>query len=111
MKVTWEMRQHRLYIYLAGELDHHAAHKAIGEISNAIDECLPMRCALDLAGLTFMDSSGIAVALGTYRRLKAYGGDLVLENVPAHARKLLVMAGVERVVFGDDADDFSCELC
>lgn len=98
MQVTWEIRDNALFLYLSGELDHHAAHQVLTEVSSVLDEFTPLRCSLDLSGLTFMDSSGIAVVLGTYRRLKAYGGELTLARVPNHAAKVLTMAGVDQIV-------------
>ena len=98
MRVNWELRGSRLFLYLSGELDHHAAHQALVEIGAALEEHMPLHCVLDLSGLTFMDSSGIAVVLGTYRRLKSYGGELSVARAPNHAAKVLTMAGVDRIV-------------
>jgi stage II sporulation protein AA (anti-sigma F factor antagonist) len=98
MRVKWELRGSRLFLYLSGELDHHAAHQTLVEVSAALEEHMPLHCVLDLSGLSFMDSSGIAVVLGTYRRLKSYGGDLAVAHVPNHAAKVLTMAGVDRIV-------------
>jgi len=98
MKVSYELKGSRLFLGLAGELDHHAAHQALVEVSEALDEHMPLHCVLDLSGLTFMDSSGIAVVLGTYRRLQSYGGELAVSGAPNHAAKILSMAGVDRIV-------------
>ncbi|MDR1668368.1 MAG: anti-sigma factor antagonist [Oscillospiraceae bacterium] len=98
MRVTWELRGSKLFVYLSGELDHHAAHQALKQMGDVLDEHMPLRCVLDLSGLSFMDSSGIAVVLGTYRRLKSYGGELSVAGVPNHAAKVLTMAGVDRLV-------------
>lgn len=98
MQVTWEMRDGRLYLYLAGELDHHAAHLTLEQIGKAVEDYLPLHCVMDLSNLTFMDSSGIAVILGTNRRLQSYGGDLVVAHVPRQPAKVLTTAGVDRLV-------------
>lgn len=98
MRVTYETRQKALVLYISGELDHHAAHQALRETGAILDEQMPLRCVLDLSGLSFMDSSGIAVVLGTYRRLKSYGGSLEIAGAPRAAAKVLTMAGVDRIV-------------
>ena len=98
MSVSYEIRQNVLILYITGELDHHAAHKALRETGAVLDEYLPLRCVLDLSELSFMDSSGIAVVLGTYRRLQSYGGALEIAGAPRHAAKILTMAGVDRLV-------------
>ena len=63
-----------LTLRLLGELDHAAAQEAMSGIEDAVEEYLPRRCVLDLSGLSFMDSSGIAVILKTDRLLRQTGG-------------------------------------
>ena len=48
---------------LSGELDHHRARAVMEELDRQIDLALPRELVLDLSGLTFTDSSGIAVLL------------------------------------------------
>ena len=69
----------RLTVYLAGELDHHEARCTIREIDELLDEYLPRDCVLDLNGLSFMDSSGIAVVMRAQRRMRALDGGAVSE--------------------------------
>lgn len=98
MQVTWEMRDYVMHIYLHGELDHHAARETLGQIGKAIDQNLPMQAVLNLTGLSFMDSSGIAVLLGTKRRLDAFGGKLTVTNAPKQASRVLHTAGIDKMV-------------
>ena len=98
MQVTWEMREAVMHIYLHGELDHHAARLVLEQTGAALDRHLPLHCVLNLGGLAFMDSSGIAVILGIHRRLAAYGGDFTVTNVPGQAARVLHTAGVDRLV-------------
>ena len=85
-------------ISLEGELDHHAAKNAISRIANIIDLELPMSVTLDLKGLSFMDSSGIALVLHTYRRLNDFSARLKIENVPNQGYKVLNAAGIPRLI-------------
>ncbi|MFQ8761114.1 MAG: STAS domain-containing protein [Intestinimonas sp.] len=59
---------------LSGEVDHHHARGLMTEIEREIDRELPKHVTLDLGGVTFMDSSGIAVVLRCYRRTAELGG-------------------------------------
>lgn len=87
-----------LRIFLDGELDHHAAKKAVNFIEEKIDTHLPRETVLDMKHLSFMDSSGIAVVLKTYRRMKEIGGSITVENVSKQPRRVLDASGVERIV-------------
>ena len=83
-----------LVISLSGELDHHAAGK-IFESFSTLPQALPRRCTLDLGGVTFMDSSGIAVVLGLRRRLSYIDAELKVTNAPPQAMRVFRAAGIE----------------
>lgn len=98
MKITKNYSSGRLVIYLEGELDHHGAKESMRVIDRLIDEHLPAEAALDLSGLSFMDSSGIAVILKADKRLKELGGRACVEN-PAHQPMRVISAsGIDRLV-------------
>lgn len=99
-----------LTIFLRGELDHCAAQQAMRSIEELAEEYLPRRCVLDLSGLSFMDSSGIAVILKADRLLRQTGAELTLGNPPEQVRKVLEVAGLTRVV-PLTAQEKECETC
>ena len=80
MKVLSSYQEGRLTLYLKGELDHHEAAAVLGKISRTMDDYLPRDCVVDMEGLTFMDSSGIAL----------------IEDRPAHGRDRGPCLGGER---------------
>jgi len=98
MRVEAAYAEGRLTLSLSGELDHHAAREIMREIEEQLELRLPGDCVLDLAGLTFMDSSGIAVLLKTYRRVCAFGGRLRAEHVRAQPLRVLRAAGIGRLI-------------
>ena len=85
-------------IALSGEIDHHEAQRVIREMGEAVDTYLPAHCVVDMRNVTFMDSSGIAVILGAYRRLREIGGEMEVIRVPRQASRVLTAAGVDRIV-------------
>ena len=87
-----------LTLRLLGELDHAAAQEVMPGIEDAVEEYLPRRCVLDLSGLSFMDSSGIALILRSQQRMQLMEGSVVLRNVPEQARRVLDAAGIGRLV-------------
>lgn len=56
------------------------------------------RVALDLAGLRFMDSSGLGVLVGAVKRAQAGGGGLGLIAVPEHILRVLRITGLVKVM-------------
>ena len=87
-----------LTVSLYGELDHHGAKKCMAEIERLIDAYLPKMCVLDMKGLGFMDSSGIAVVLKTLRRMDEIGGGVAVVNVKEQPMRVLDAAGIGRLV-------------
>ena len=83
---------------VSGEVDHHAAKALMNELSRRVDAALPGRLELDMGGVTFMDSSGIAVVLRAWKRMRQLGGSMTLRSVPPQAAKVLKAAGVDKLV-------------
>ena len=100
-----------LTLRLMGELDHAAAQTVMPGIEDAVEEYLPRRCVLDLTGVSFMDSSGIAVILKTDRLLLQTGGALALSGVPGQVRRVLDVAGLTKIVPVLDDREKECEQC
>ena len=85
MEISTSYDAGRLTVFLGGELDHHEARRAMLRIDELLDEYLPRECALNLSGLRFMDSSGIAVIIRVSRRMQILGGRaLCAEEKVAH---------------------------
>ena len=87
-----------LCIRYTGELDHHAARAVFRETEAFIDRFLPRRCFLDFSGVTFMDSSGIAVLLRAKKRMEETDGRLYVIDPTPQCAKVLRASGVERYV-------------
>ena len=98
MAVTCTGADREMVLTISGEVDHHGAGEIMREMDRQVDAQLPRRLALDLSGVTFMDSSGIAVILRAFRRVGELGGQVTVRNVPAQAGKVLRAAGLERIV-------------
>ena len=100
-----------LLLEFSGEMDHHGARNALKEVEIAIDAALPRSLILDFAGVTFMDSSGIAVILKTDRLLRQTGGALALCGVPQQVRRVLDVAGLTNIVPVLEDRAKECEQC
>ena len=84
-------------VRLSGELDHHNAAATRERLDKLIAGGVT-ELTLDMCEVTFMDSSGIGVILGRYRRMKERGGRLVISGCGGNAQRILKMAGVFSIV-------------
>ena len=98
MPVTCREDKGGLTALVAGELDHHGAKAVMEELDRRIDQARPRELTLDLSGLTFTDSSGIAVLLRAHRRMGQVQGSMKVVNTPLQAGKVFRAAGLERII-------------
>lgn len=80
-------------VALTGELDPHTVPMLADELDNAV-AAGSTSVALDLGGLTFIDSSGLRVVIATHRQLDESGGRLVLRAPSDTVRRLLELTGL-----------------
>ena len=85
-----------LLLEFSGEMDHHGARNALKEVEMAIDAALPQTLILDFSGVTFMDSSGIALLIRARQRMQELGGTADVCGAAAQARRVLDAAGLKR---------------
>ncbi len=83
---------------LQGELDDHSADAVRKALDRELDAMSPPRLVLDLEGVTFMDSSGLGVILGRYRKISERGGQMRIASVPAQIHKLFAISGLHKVM-------------
>lgn len=98
MQMTTFLQEKMLTIALTGEIDHHEAKKTLHGIADKIDQYMPMICVINFKGVTFMDSSGIAIVIHTYRRMKELGGVLKIRQITMQPWKVLHAAGIDRII-------------
>lgn len=98
MPITCKEEKRCLKVLVEGELDHHGAKAVMEELDRRIDTAQPRQLILDLGGLTFADSSGIAVLLRAHRRMGQVQGSMRVVNTPAQAGKVFRAAGLERMI-------------
>lgn len=98
MNTETEYSQGVLVLRLSGELDHHTAKNTLQEIERAMDRYLPRRCALDLSGITFMDSSGIAVIIRARKRMQETGGKILVIQPEGQPGRVLEASGLQKLI-------------
>ena len=90
MELKSNLKGDDLYIYLSGELDEHSVSSVREAADRMIDNNAGLsRAVFNLAGVKFMDSTGIGFLIGRYKKLKKYGMGMYLENPNVGADKIL----------------------
>ncbi|MGJ9382434.1 anti-sigma F factor antagonist [Salipaludibacillus neizhouensis] len=96
--IDLEKREEVLCVRLVGELDHHAAVNLRERVDAALSENNLTHVLLNLEKLTFMDSSGLGVVLGRYKRVQAMGGEMVVCCISPQVKRLFELSGIYKIV-------------
>lgn len=62
------------------------------------DDCAGSLLVLDLAGVTFVDSTGLGLLIGVARRMRDGGGELRLRGCRRSVRRVLTLSGLDHVL-------------
>ena len=98
MQVIHELKNDVLNIKIKGDIDHHTAKNARTEVDNLILENNPQQLELDLSEVEFMDSSGLGLVLGRYKKQSEFGGKMKIINPTKRIYQILQLAGVEKII-------------
>ena len=96
LKITFE--RGILVAKIDGDIDHHSAKSIRERIDSVIFERKPALVLLDLSAVDFMDSSGLGLILGRFNTAKELGLDLKILSPSRSVKKVLELAGIERLI-------------
>lgn len=98
MEIIFNVMGNTLIAELLGELDHHAADSVRRRIDSALDNYRAQNLVFDFNKVTFMDSSGIGMILGRYRKMGEKGNNMAIVGCSKAIRNILNMAGVFSII-------------
>lgn len=84
---------------LSGELDIAVADKLRSSMEKELDNSpLIKNIILNLDRVSYIDSSGLGVILGRYRRISKNGGRMFLVGASPHIRNVLELSGLLSII-------------
>ena len=94
MDLKFKRKNKTLIILIAGEIDHHSSKELRSKTESALEQMGGRNIIFGFQEVTFMDSAGIGMVLGRYRRLREAGGSVVIASCAKTVRGILHMAGI-----------------
>ncbi len=94
----YEISDGVMIYYLPQELDHYAAEKLKSKTEYVFDEEDIKILIFDFEKTIFMDSSGIGLLTGRFRKVNDKGGIAYVVNVSDNIDKILKMSGIYRII-------------
>ena len=83
---------------LSTELDHHIAREVREEIDKILMKKQISYIIFDFQYVNFMDSSGIGVIIGRYKKIVNHGGKVSVINMNTRVKKLFNLSGMTKIV-------------
>lgn len=98
MLVKNRIYNNTLYVLLSGELDEHTASTTRIKLDEIFLETGFNQIIIDLSELDFMDSTGIGVLIGRYKKMKDKNIPIFICNPSKHAEKIFKMTGLYEIM-------------
>jgi stage II sporulation protein AA (anti-sigma F factor antagonist) len=94
----YEIYQRCLVIKLNEELDHHNAIRIREKADKLIDRNNIKHIIFDFSGAGFMDSAGIGVIMGRYKKVIFIGGKTAVANVNSTVDRIFRLSGLYKII-------------
>ena len=94
----YEIYQRCLVIKLTEELDHHNAIRIREKADKLIDRNNIKHIIFDFTGAGFMDSAGIGVIMGRYKKVIFIGGKTAVANVSSSVDRIFKLSGLYKII-------------
>ena len=98
MYLKFDKQNNKLVVYLVGELDHHSAEEVRVKIDDRIDRDNIRSLIMNFKDVTFMDSSGIGVVIGRFKKLQNRNGHVCIVEVNSRVDKVFKLSGLYKII-------------
>ena len=94
----YELHQNCLVVYVTDDLDHHAVTQ-LREYSDRLIEAGNIKHIIfDFTDVGFMDSSGIGLIMGRYKKVMFLGGRAAVTNVGEVVNRIFSLSGLYQII-------------
>ena len=99
MNIKYRKTRDSFTVYVDGELDECSASKAKDILDKLLlDNINSNKVIFDLSGLSFMDSTGIGLLIGRYKKLRQFNVPSYITGASVATEKVLQLAGLYNIM-------------
>ena len=97
--IKYSLDQKNLIIeFMATELDHHIANEVRDEIDDILISKSIKNIIFNFKNINFMDSSGIGVIIGRYKKISSEGGRVTVVSANDRIKKIFNLSGMNKII-------------
>jgi stage II sporulation protein AA (anti-sigma F factor antagonist) len=99
MDIKYKKSANDLTVYVYGELDEYSASQTKTILDKLLyDNLNAKKVVFDLSGLSFMDSTGIGLLIGRYKKLKQLNIPSYISGASVSTEKVIELAGLYSIM-------------
>lgn len=88
----------RLIIKISEDLDHHITKELREHIDEMIDKGIAKNIAFDFTNTGFMDSAGIGLIMGRYKKIEPLGGYISIIGINPSIERIVRISGIYKII-------------
>lgn len=93
-----KIKNNKIYVYLFQDLDHHLTTLIRDEIDSLIEKESIYDIVFDFSKVVFMDSAGIGLIMGRYKKVNAKSGSIIIEGIGPSIERILTISGLYKII-------------
>ena len=99
MVVKHNVLNNDLYLYFYGEIDEHGVSNQKSRIDKIIDDNSYVNSVIfNFQNVSFMDSTGIGMLIGRYKKIKSYNKAAFVQNPTQNVQKIMQISGLYKIL-------------
>ena len=99
MEIKYNKTQNTLKVFFEGELDECCASNVRDALDNLLFSNLGCKQFMfDFSNVTFMDSTGVGLLIGRYKKIKQFNLPIYISGASVAAEKVLTLAGLYSIM-------------
>lgn len=98
MKIECKQVRSTLVVKISGEFDMFIAEKLRDEIDSRLEGKQISNLIINLEKVTFIDSSGLGVIIGRYKKISSQQGHMYIVGASSSIEKILVFSGINKLI-------------
>lgn len=104
LDIDFKMYKKTTIARVKGELDLVFAEKFRKEVDSVMEQNCSDNILLNLENVKFIDSSGLGVILGRYKKISLRGGKMIIVSAPPQVKKILELSGILKISESYDSE-------
>ena len=98
MELNFSKKGTVLIVEITGDIDHHTCHMLRQETDRHLEEMRGRHILFCFREVAFMDSSGIGVLIGRYKKIKGLGGKVAVACAGDKIQEIFHISALDRLI-------------